>query len=492
MNREREKYFFWLKILVTIAVLTLCVIRFDWICIALKEMYGIVFPFLLGGIIAFILNIPMVKIETLLFSKANGKFMKAIKRPVSIVLTIIILFLVFSILIFTVVPQFVETVSGLPEQIKDFYYSTLAMILELMNKYPEITESLMLEIRKIMEIEIDWKQVVSTVTDFFMNGIGGSFIKNTFSVAGKIGGGIVNAVISIVFSIYLLVQKEKLISQAKRVMSAFLSEAVYVRTMRVLTLLSNNFSNFIAGQCVEAVILGLLIMIPMLILGFDYALLIGVLVGFTSLVPVVGAFVGCGVGAFLFLLQDPLTALWFVILFLIVQQIEGNLIYPYVVGNSVGLPALWILAAITVGGSLFGIAGMLFFIPLFSTAYILLRDTANSRNAQKDWAQQAWETNYLPRSVLETQRRREGNAFFALRRFGINRTGISRRTGRMQQEHQNERQSTSREQEVRQSVTPEVQRTDTQPERTASNVNVGAGENRNRNRSGKRNGNRRR
>ena len=128
MNREREKYFFWLKILVTIAVLTLCVIRFDWICIALKEMYGIVFPFLLGGVIAFILNIPMVKIETLLFSKANGKFMKAIKRPMSIVLTIIILFLVFSILIFTVVPQFVETVSGLPEQIKDFYYSTLAGI----------------------------------------------------------------------------------------------------------------------------------------------------------------------------------------------------------------------------------------------------------------------------------------------------------------------------------------------------------------------------
>ncbi|MBR4965967.1 MAG: AI-2E family transporter, partial [Lachnospiraceae bacterium] len=338
MNPERDKFRFWFKILLTVAVLSLCVIRFDWLCFAVRELYHIVQPFLIGGLIAFVLNIPMRKIERTLFGKAENKIINKLKRPVSIVLTLILLVLVLAVMFLIVVPQVVETAAVLPEQIKNFYYSSLEWILMMMQKYPDITETLTLEIQKIMEKEIDWQKVVSSVTDFFFNGIGGSFIKNTFSFAGKIGGGVVNAVISIIFSIYLLTQKEKLGNQGKRILSAFLSEKAYGYTMRVITLLGTNFSNFIAGQCIEAVILGLMIMIPMLILGFDYALLVGVLVGFTSLIPVVGAFIGCGIGAFLFLLQDPITALWFVLLFLIVQQIEGNLIYPYVVGNSVGLP----------------------------------------------------------------------------------------------------------------------------------------------------------
>lgn len=413
MNPEKEKFRFWFKILVTVAILSLCVIRFNWICIAVKELYQIVQPFLIGGLIAFVLNIPMRKIENTLFAKAKGKFAGKVKRPVSIILTLIMLVLVLSVLFLIIVPQIVETAASLPEQIKDFYYSSLAWILAMMQKYPDITETLTLEIQKIMEMEIDWQKVVSSVTDFFFNGIGGSFIKNTFSVAGKIGGGVVNGVISIIFSIYLLTQKEKLANQGKRILSAFLSEKTYGYAMRVISLLATNFSNFIAGQCIEAVILGLMIMIPMLILGFDYALLVGVLVGFTSLIPVVGAFIGCGVGAFLFLLQDPITALWFILLFLIVQQIEGNLIYPYVVGNSVGLPSLWILAAITIGGSLMGVAGMLFFIPLFSTGYILLRDSVNERNALKAWARNAWKTNYLPKSVQEMEEKKAKQGPFA-------------------------------------------------------------------------------
>lgn len=418
MNPERDKFRFWFKILLTVAVLSLCVIRFDWLCFAVRELYHIVQPFLIGGLIAFVLNIPMRKIERTLFGKAENKIISKLKRPVSIVLTLILLVLVLAVMFLIVVPQVVETAAVLPEQIKNFYYSSLEWILMMMQKYPDITETLTLEIQKIMEKEIDWQKVVSSVTDFFFNGIGGSFIKNTFSFAGKIGGGVVNAVISIIFSIYLLTQKEKLGNQGKRILSAFLSEKAYGYTMRVITLLGTNFSNFIAGQCIEAVILGLMIMIPMLILGFDYALLVGVLVGFTSLIPVVGAFIGCGIGAFLFLLQDPITALWFVLLFLIVQQIEGNLIYPYVVGNSVGLPSLWILAAITVGGSLMGVAGMLFFIPLFSTGYILLRESVNERNAVKAWARNAWRTNYLPKSVQDAEEKKGQQGPFAFLHHG--------------------------------------------------------------------------
>lgn len=436
MNQEKVRFKFWFKILLTIALLTLGVIHFNWLCLAVQRIYSIVFPFLMGGLIAFILNIPMRKIEQILFAKAKKPFFQKIKRPVSIVLTLLFVVLLVSVLFLTVMPQVVETAKVLPEQIKAFYYSSLEQIIALMEKYPQVTDTLMLEMQKIMELEIDWKQLLSTVTDFFINGFGGSFIKNTFSVAGKIGSGVVNAVISLIFSIYLLAQKEKLKSQGKRILSAFLNEKMYAGTMRVVTLLGTNFSNFIAGQCVEAVILGVMIMVVMLILGFDYALLIGVLVAFTALIPVVGAFVGCGVGAFLFLLQDPITALWFILIFVIIQQLEGNLIYPYVVGNSVGLPSLWILAAITVGGSLMGVGGMLFFIPLFSTGYTLLRDSVNERNSNKEWVRMAWATDFLPKSVQEMERRKKAEGMFGFLKFGKKNKNTKNATEHLQ--HRNE------------------------------------------------------
>lgn len=412
MDTEKVKFRFWIKILVAVALLTLGVIHFDWLCKAVQNLYSIVSPFLIGGLIAFILNIPMRKIEQVLFAKAKGKFANKIKRPVGIILTLAFMILLVTMLGLLVIPQLGTTVEVLRWSLPGFYESSLNWLMEMMQKYPDVTETLRVELQKIMDMEIDWQKLLTTVSDFFVNGFGGSFIKNTFSMAGKIGGGIVNTVIAVIFSIYLLAQKEKLASQGKRILSAYMNEKMYARTMRVVTLLSTNFSNFIAGQCIEAVILGLMIMIPMLILGFDYAFLIGVLVGVSSLIPVVGAFVGCGVGAFLFLIQDPVTALWFVLLFLIVQQIEGNLIYPYVVGNSVGLPSLWILAAITIGGSLMGVAGMLFFIPLFSTFYTLLRDSVNEKNSEKMWVRAAWATNYLPQSVKEMQKRKNENGFF--------------------------------------------------------------------------------
>jgi len=406
MQNEKGRFLFWLKILVTCAALVLLVIHFKTVCLIIKEVYSILLPFLAGGVIAFILNIPMRGIEKLLFSKAKSKFAQNIKRPVSIILTLLFFCALGAFLSVAVIPQVTETIKTLPEQITGFYYSALEKIQALMEQYPQITQTLMVEIEKLQELKINWQEVIGGITDFFMSGFGGSFIKNTFSVVGKIGNGVLDVAIAAIFSIYILAQKEKLGNQGKRILSAFLSEENYGKVMKVISLLGNNFSNFIAGQCIEAVILGLLIMIVMLIFGFDYVLLVGVLVAFTALIPVVGGFIGGGIGAFLFLMQDPLTALWFVILFVIVQQIEGNLIYPYVVGNSVGLPSMWILAAITIGGSVMGVAGMLFFIPLCSTAYMLLRDSVNDKNDRKGWVKEAWDTDYLP--ISEEEQKKKG------------------------------------------------------------------------------------
>ena len=210
-------------------------------------------------------------------------------------------------------------------------------------------------------------------------------LTSTFSVASGIISGLVNVVIAFIFALYILAQKEKLENQGKRIIAAFLPEKVAGKMLEVCSLLYKSFSSFITGQCMEAVILGMMFVIAMSIFQMPYAFMVGVLIAFTALIPIVGAFIGCGVGAFLILIDNPIQALWFIILFLVLQQIEGNLIYPRVVGNSVGLPSIWVLMAVSLGGSLFGVSGMLFFIPLMSAGYVLLRESVNSRNAAKGY-----------------------------------------------------------------------------------------------------------
>ena len=210
-----------------------------------------------------------------------------------------------------------------------------------------------------------------------------NFLSSTVTVAGSIIGEVMNFLIGFIFAIYILGQKEVLCNQGKRVLSAFCSRKVEAYVLKVFSIANRNFSNFISGQCTEAVILGFMFIIAMTIFRMPYALLVGVLIAFTALIPIVGAFIGCFVGAFLILVNNPIQAVWFVILFLVLQQLEGNLIYPKVVGNKVGLPSIWVLMAVSVGGSLFGVTGMLFFIPLVSTFYMLLRDAVNERNAKK-------------------------------------------------------------------------------------------------------------
>lgn len=344
---------------------------------AILLMVGILQPFLIGGAIAFVINIPMRWIENSIFKKWNGKVGKKLRRPVSLVLTILLLVFLVNLVIITVVPQVTRTAMELGVQIPIFFNGLLVELEKLTKTYPEILEY----VQQLKSLEINWETALQAILNFMQNGMG-NVLTSTMSFAGSIIGGVVQGVIAFIFAVYILLQKERLESQGERILQAYLSQKAYIRIRKILSLLHQNFSNFISGQCLEAVILGTLFVICMSLFGFPYAIMVGVLIAFTALIPIVGAFIGCFVGAFLILINDPIQAVWFIVLFLVLQQIEGNLIYPRVVGNSVGLPAIWVLVAVSLGGSLMGVAGMLLFIPLVSTGYTLLREDVNIRNAE--------------------------------------------------------------------------------------------------------------
>lgn len=362
------------------AVVILVLMKFDLLCSAVVFVIHIVKPFLVGAAIAFIINIPMGFFERKIFTEERMKkrrVLKKLKRPLSMIFAYLAVILVIALVIITVIPQLVATVRVLGEKIPIFWRNMMAQLEVIFAENPELLQ----ELQAIEKLEIDWKGMMNTALDFLGSGVS-SMLTSTFSVASSIITTIVNFFIALVFSFYVLTQKEKLGDQCSRLFQAYTKPKVYAYVKKVAALLHQNFSKFITGQCTEAVILGLLFIVAMSIFRFDYAVMIGVLIAFTSLIPVVGAFIGCFVGAFLILVDDPVKALWFLLLFIIIQQIEGNLIYPHVVGNSVGLPSIWVLAAVTVGGSLMGVLGMLIFIPLLSTVYMLLKEDVNRRNGE--------------------------------------------------------------------------------------------------------------
>ena len=344
----------------------------------LGVLLDILVPFLAGGAIAFVLNIPMRAIEEKLLGRWKGKWANRIKRPLCLFLSIVLIVAILAFVIIMVVPKLQETVVLLGVQVPVFAKELLAKLEEMASSDPALLEKL----NELEKVKIDWNALFDKAGGFLATGMG-SVLNSAVVVASSIIGGVVNAFIAIVFAIYILAQKEKLSDQGHRILSAYLPAGVCSEVERVLSLLYRNFSNFISGQCLEAVILGTMFVVAMTILRFPYALLIGVLIAFLALIPIVGAFVGCFLGVLLLLMNDPVQAVGFVVLFLVLQQIEGNLIYPHVVGGSVGLPSLWVLVAVSVGGSLFGIVGMLCFIPLVSTGYTLLRENVNARNQKK-------------------------------------------------------------------------------------------------------------
>ncbi len=368
------------------AAVVLCVMYSGQIARWILLGLDILEPFAVGGMIAFVLNLPMKFVEERLLGRWKGKAADKLRRPLSLLAGIVFVAVLIAIVVMAVLPQLGRTINDLGQKIPEFFQQVVAWLGDFERQYPQLGQYLGPFLDSGESLEQSWAsmdQLAARLMDFLKEG-GVSVITTTIGVASGIIGTFVKGIISFIFALYILAAKEKLADQGKRILHAFAPEKVEKGTLSLCSLLYRNFSHFITGQCVEAVIIGTIFVITMSLFRMPYAVMIGVLIAFTALIPVVGAFIGCILGAFLILVDAPEMAFWFVVLFLIIQQIEGNLIYPRVVGESVGLPAIWVLAAVSVGGSLFGFAGMLVFIPLVSTGYMLLRDEVNARNRRRE------------------------------------------------------------------------------------------------------------
>jgi len=376
LNKENIRHIRWL-ILFTV-ILFLGIQRFDVIILILKYVWDLLFPFVLGLCIAYLISVPMRFVERVIFTpkkKPLAKFWVKTKRSISLFITFILVMGVISIVMFVVVPELIATGESLYKSIPGFMRDVQIKFDELMVRYPFVAEHL-------NEFEFDWTSLTNGLVNFIKNDLL-TTLNSTVQIAKNIMGTLLDVLIAVFFSIYVLMQKEKLARQAKAVLSAFFKQSTTRTVVRIARLADTTFSSFFSGQCIEAVILGTLFVITMTIFGFPYAVMVGVLIAFTALIPIFGPLIGCVISALLILISSPVQAFWFVILFFALQLIEENLIYPHVVGNAVGLPPMWVLAAVSLGGSLFGIAGMLFFIPLTSVLYTLFREVVYKKIKMK-------------------------------------------------------------------------------------------------------------
>ena len=365
------------ELIVFTALLVVALWKFDVVLGVLKTIWDIIFPFVLGGAIAFLTNVPMSFLEKKIFEnvRKKNKIVRKLKRPISLILTIVLVVGVIVLVMFGVIPQLTRTMGTLVTSINDFIPQMQSWIGEFFHNNQEI-------MNLVDQIEFDPDQAIKWGINLLGNGAG-NMMNTTMSAVGSIVSGVATFFIAFSFACYILFQKEKLHIQIRKVFFAFLPRQKADTFLKVCSLTYRTFANFLAGQCLEAVILGSMFVVTLSILRMPYALLIGILIAFTALIPIFGAFIGCAVGSFLIFMVNPQQAILFVIVFLVLQQIEGNLIYPHVVGESVGLPSIWVLAAVTIGGNLMGIVGMLVFIPLLSVLYTIFREFVYLRLKKK-------------------------------------------------------------------------------------------------------------
>lgn len=329
----------------------------------LRKIYKVFFPFLLGGLLAFILNIPSRKIEDKLVN--NFECSKTSARTISIITSLLMLIAIITFVLLLLVPELIENIQLLINNIPPLIDNTEVFILDLLDKYP----GLQYEIEKVFNESLNMGDIVSNSLNYIVN--------TSIILINNLINGFITIFTAIVFAIYMLSQKEYLIRTFKKLISAFFSKKTVDKTLEIGELSNNIFSKFISGQCVEAVILGTIIFVASVICKFPYALIIAVLTTITALIPIFGAIIAMVVGALLIGITNPLQALIFIAVYQIIQQIETNFIYPKVVGGSIGLSPLWTLLSITVGGSLFGLAGMILALPTASVLYIIIRDKVN-------------------------------------------------------------------------------------------------------------------
>ena len=374
------------------------------------RIWELIAPFVTGAAIAFIFNVPMRAIE----NQLEGIRKTSIRRLLSILLTVAGLVLVITFVVELLVPQIRMTAQSLSQQIPAFVENTAAKIVVFMDENPEI-KAMVLETLHLESIE--WSSFLKQILAVMKNGVS-SVMGGAVNVIGNLTSILVNAVISIVFAIYALSRKEILGRQGRRILYSFVSEHHADEIIRILRLTNQTFSNFISGQCLEAVILGCLFAVVMAIMKLPYIPLVSVVIAVTALIPVVGAFVGCIVGAFFILVNDPVQALSFVAMFLVLQQLENNLIYPRIVGTSIGLPGMWVLVAVTIGGELMGVGGMFLMIPIAAVGYTLAREITDKRLAQRNIPPEKLQNQpmEIKSQFQQNRERKENRAAAALQR----------------------------------------------------------------------------
>ena len=337
---------------------------------------GAAFPLIVGCVIAYIVNIVMSAFERM-YPKTKRKIFLAIKRPLCMLLAYAAVILVVVLVMYMIIPELVECVQLLIDKLPgaiETAYNWLDARFDMSYLMSEGSSY-------IQNGNIDWQGIIEKAGSILMTGVGGA-MGSIFSIVTSVFSWIVTLVVAIVFSIYLLLGKEQIGRQFTRLMESYLHARIAHRVQYVVKVVDSSFHSFIVGQCVEAVVLGCLCIIGMLIFRFPYATMIGCLVGFTALIPVAGAYIGAAVGAFMIFTVEPLQALFFVIFLVVLQQLEGNLIYPRVVGASIGLPGVWVLAAVTIGGGVLGVGGMLLGVPLAAAVYQLLRNDVARREKE--------------------------------------------------------------------------------------------------------------
>ncbi len=332
---------------------------------------AIISPFVFGSVVAFILNVPMRGFESLF---------KDIKKPglrriLAVLCTFVAVAIVLAIVFLLLIPQLIDTVESLFPKLSAFFISLEGKFNKFLDNNPEILKWL----KENTDFEsFNWSEIVQRAVTILGNSIS-TILTGAVTAIGGLATLIMDLVIGIVFSVYCLFQKENLARQGRKILYAFLPENVADYVVKVFRLTNSTFSNFLSGQCIEVVILGSMFAVSMAIFRMPYIPLVSVLIAVTAFIPVVGAWVGCILGAFLILVANPLQAVWFVAMFLVLQQIENNMIYPRVVGSSIGLSGMWVLIAVAIGGQIMGVAGMFLMIPVVSVLYTLMREFTNQR-----------------------------------------------------------------------------------------------------------------
>lgn len=351
------------KLCVSIFLLYICILYWQPIAGFVFSLLGAALPLLLGGGVAFLLNILMEKFESIYFPKSTKKAVLKTRRPVCVFLAVLALLAIVSLVGWLVIPEFTDAVILLFEKLPDAIGTAIDWF-DARHLLPE-------EVLAYLE-NVNWDSLFDGVIDMIKN-YGGDAVNFIISTVSSLFTWIVNVFVALIFAVYILLNKEKLLSQSNRIMSRFVSEKWSHKIRYVLRVLNECFRRYIVGQSVEAVILGVLCCIFMLIFGFPYATMISACIAFTALIPVAGAYIGGAVGFVMILTESPAKAFLFVLFLVILQQLEGNLIYPRVVGSSMGLPSIWVLAAVVVGGGVAGVLGMLLGVPLAAALYRMIR-----------------------------------------------------------------------------------------------------------------------